>query len=252
MIRWCSYCQRFLGEKPPFDDPEFTHGICDECRDRLMRDEPIKSETEPIRELMRRILISATRGDEQDCAAVIERAGGVGLKTEQLLVGLLQPALYQAGLDWQGARMSVAAEHQLTSWCERVFLLLPAAPMPSGGLDLLIFQTPGNAHDIGPRFAARSLAARGLQVLAFVPSLPLEEMVAQARYFRPKVIGFSCALPASVSVALELIARIREALAPELAPRFVLSGFAFRMGGAPAAALEAGVEVLIDLESFHV
>lgn len=37
MIRWCSYCQKFLGERAPFDDPSFTHGICERCDLRLER-----------------------------------------------------------------------------------------------------------------------------------------------------------------------------------------------------------------------
>ena len=31
MIRICSWCNRPMGEKEPFDDKRITHGMCEEC-----------------------------------------------------------------------------------------------------------------------------------------------------------------------------------------------------------------------------
>jgi hypothetical protein len=31
MIRWCAYCQRFLGEFEPYDSLDTSHGICPSC-----------------------------------------------------------------------------------------------------------------------------------------------------------------------------------------------------------------------------
>lgn len=251
MIRWCCYCQRFLGEVAPYDVPAFTHTICDPCDARLERDEPVMEETEPVRRLVKRLVESAVQGDRAACEAVIAEARALKLGAESLLVGMLQPALYQAGLDWQAARMSVAAEHRLTGWCESVFSALPVAPL-SRPLDLLIFQAPGNVHTLGPRIAAHVLAARGLSVEAIVPALPLQEMVEQVQRLRPRSVGFSCALPDAVPAAREVIARLRERLEPQLTCRYVLSGFAFRAGGATSPPpLESGIEVVVALESFR-
>ena len=35
MIRECCACGVILGHKKPYEDTRVTHGICDECRDRL-------------------------------------------------------------------------------------------------------------------------------------------------------------------------------------------------------------------------
>ena len=250
MIRWCSYCQCFLGEVAPYDDPRFTHSICGPCVARLERDESLLTETEPAREVVRRLIDSAARGDHAACEAVLGEAVHLAVQPDSLLVAILQPALYQAGLEWQAARMSVAAEHRLTSWCDWAFNALPVPP-PRRPLDVLIFQTPGNAHTLGPRFAARVLAGRGLSAEAIVPALPLEEMVHQARVLRPRCIGLSCALPDAVPVAQALVARLRERLARELECRWVLSGFAFRMGGSASLPhVDPGIEVVIDLAGF--
>lgn len=34
MIRICAWCKSYQGEKPPYEDPRVTHGICDACGDR--------------------------------------------------------------------------------------------------------------------------------------------------------------------------------------------------------------------------
>ena len=248
MIRWCSYCQRFLGEKAPYDDPAFSHGVCDDCDARLERGEPIHSETQPLRALVQRLIESASVGDELACDALLAEASASPLSTESLLIGVLQPALYQAGLDWQAARMSVAAEHRLTSWCERAFSALPAAARPLP-LDMAIFQAPGNSHTLGPRFAARVLAARGLSVEAVVPALPVAEIVALVRDLRPRAIGLSCALPAAATAAMDLVTSLREALEPELRCRYFLSGMALRTGAWTSdPSTLRGVEVVTELD----
>jgi methanogenic corrinoid protein MtbC1 len=251
MIRWCSYCQRFLGEVQPFDDPSFTHGICVPCEQRLERGENVKEQTATVRSLFGRIMDGARAGDEHGCASILEEARAMGLGTDSILVGLLEPALYQAGIEWQGGQLSVASEHRLTSWCDRAFSMLEPGPRSSGPLDLLILQAPGNRHTLGPRFAAQVLRARGLSVEAVVPDLPLNEIVTVARELHPRFIGLSCALPSAVPPAVDLITRLRGQLEPGLCCRYVLGGFAFRLGGGvrpPAVA--PGIEVVVDLERF--
>jgi len=252
MIRWCSYCQAFMGECAPYEVPTFTHGICTVCDVQLEKGVPLKEDTQARRELFRRILRSGAEGDESVFAEILSEAQQVGLKTDSLLVGMLQPVLYQAGLDWQAARMSVAAEHRLTQWCERVFALLPPARRSQPPLDLLIFQTPGNQHSVGPRFAARTLQARGLAVEALVPSLPLKEMAMLARETRPRFIGFSCAMNPDLAAAIGLISELRDCLIPDLQPRFVLSGLAVRTASEDwRKSLPRGVEAVLDLEFFQ-
>jgi hypothetical protein len=146
--------------------------------------------------------------------------------------------------------MSVASEHRYTSWCERVFYMLAPAPRAPPPIDILLVQTPGNAHTVGVRFAGQVLAGRGFKVEVLSPALPFEELVAVARSLGPRFIGFSCALPSNVPVAVELVRLLRARLEPELRCRYVLSGFAFRLGGRASAPPAPGVEVALDLDFF--
>ncbi|MEA3245432.1 MAG: hypothetical protein U9Q74_04690, partial [Gemmatimonadota bacterium] len=157
------------------------------------------------------------------------------------------PALYQAGRDWQDGRMPVATEHWLTSWCEEAFASVPTVA-PSTPLDIVIFQTPGNLHTLGPRFAAKILAARGLSVEAFVPALPFDEMAGLVAGLRPRVVGFSCSLPDSVPVARDIISQLRARPEPDFRCRYVVSGHAFRMGGSRERPdVGPGIDVVVDV-----
>ena len=31
MTRICAYCKNYMGQKEPFEDNEFTHGVCNDC-----------------------------------------------------------------------------------------------------------------------------------------------------------------------------------------------------------------------------
>ena len=33
----CAGCEKDMGEKPPYDDPSITHGICDECLPKALK-----------------------------------------------------------------------------------------------------------------------------------------------------------------------------------------------------------------------
>lgn len=247
MIVWCAYCQAFIGESAPYDDPSLSHGICASCEARAERDGPVVEQTEAVRHLMKRLLAVASTRDRAACDALLADARALGLPEDSLLVGLLQPALYQAGREWHGGRLSVAAEHWLTAWCEEAFASVPTVN-PARPLDLIIFQTPGNSHTLGPRFAAKVLAARGLSVEAFVPALPIEEIIALMMEVRPKVVGFSCTLPESVPVACDMIASLQARPEPAFRCRYIVSGHAFRLGGGSAVpTVGAGIEVVIDV-----
>ena len=250
MIRWCSYCQKFLGEIAPYDDPSLSHGACEPCSLKAGKDDSHYEETQGVRALVKRLVACASYSELVACEGIVAEARALGLAPDSLLVGMIQPLLYHVGREWQAGRMSVAAEHRFTSWSERVFASLPPtqASLP---LDLLVLQTPGNSHTLGPRFAAGVLAARGFSTEAIVPDLPFDEIVTQVISLRPRFVGLSCALPSHVPNAVDLITRLRERVEPHLSCRYLLGGFAFRMGGAAVPPhVGNNIEVVIELGSF--
>ena len=38
MVAACAYCKSFIALREPLDDPSVTHGACDPCVDRMLRE----------------------------------------------------------------------------------------------------------------------------------------------------------------------------------------------------------------------
>jgi hypothetical protein len=37
MIIQCAWCLKMVGEKAPFEDKAVTHGICEQCQKKMMK-----------------------------------------------------------------------------------------------------------------------------------------------------------------------------------------------------------------------
>ena len=155
----------------------------------------------------------------------------------------------QTGLDWECAQISIEDEHRFTDFCAALCRKLAANMPPEPPIDLLILEAPGETHTLGALFAAHALSRRGVSVEVDVSDLGVEESVDKARRLRPRVIGFSCAVPWLVPALEERVAKVRERLEPDLHVRCVVSGFAFRHEVAVPRVGE-GIEVVVDLDSF--
>ena len=250
MIRWCCYCQAFLGEVPPFDSVGLTHGICKLCTARLGADENLHDTTAEARDLMNRIFDCASRADAAAIPALLEEAKARGLATSSVLVGLLQPVLYRAGDAWRQGSMSIAAEHALTLWCECFFAQLPVQAPAKSSLDLIIFSVPENDHSIGPRFAGELLNERGITTRVVVPTLPIEDMVAEVERLRPRAVGLSCAVEESLASADAVCVELAKRIDPSWPHCFLLGGFALRIS--PTWVSSSGATVIRSLDDVDV
>jgi len=231
MIRWCSYCQAFLGEVPPYVSVAISHGACPSCAATIQTDDggdALVDATDAVRDLMNQIFDSAARGDESSITTLLAETTALQLSPESILVGLIQPALYRAGEAWRDGEMSVAAEHRLTLWCERFLGQLPSRQPVKTSLDVLIFLMPGNTHTVGPRLASQLLAARGLSTQVIVPELPVGEIAREIERLRPRVVGISCALAASLPATEELVSELEDRIDTSWQRRFLIGGSAVR------------------------
>jgi len=233
VILWCSYCQAFLREMPPFDDPSMTHGICERCAQELESGEPLVDRTGELRGLMTRILGCATHDERTAIPALVAEAREKGISRASLLVGMLQPALYRVGRAWQSGAMTVAEEHRFTAWCDLFFAHLAVTPQAEAPVDVLILITPENQHTIGPRFAAELLTERGIRAQVIVPGLPIAEVVQEILRLRPRVVGFSCALSSALHEADAVIAEVQARVDESWRGVFMVCGLATRCAEAP-------------------
>lgn len=228
MISWCCYCQRLIGEVEPLDDFALSHGVCAACELRLAARENLKDVHQHTFDFFARVFREARVGDRATCSEIVRSGLARGYSPTDLLLGLIQPALWAIGKAWEVREASVADEHRFTEWCRTVFALLPPPPPEPEHVELLIFQAPGNRHELGPLLAERVLSEAGIGCRAFVPDLSADELLALTRKHTPRWVGFSCALPQDVEPTRALIASLR---AGGYLGQVMISGQAIRRGG---------------------
>ena len=229
MIRWCSYCQRYQGESPPFDDFALTHGICDSCLAAdIMMDSSALDRIQPVVSFFRRVA-NAHRHRESS-AALLEEGLGLGIGPWDLLLGVIQPALQSMGRRWASALAAVSDEHVLTATCAEILALMNRQPglgalRRSAIPEILLVNAEGNFHTLGIQFVEFFLLTRGIHVQVIYPGLPTREVVELVRSARPRKLGISCSLPAQLDSARRTAEAI-VALPEEDRPQVFVGGFA--------------------------
>lgn len=217
MFRWCAYCWTFLGERAPFEDLSATHGICEGCvaRDALS-DADALTRMRPLAVFHADMVRVATDEAPVDVEAILARGSALGIRPLDLLVGILQPALYEVGRLWEEGRLRPAQEARLTSLCRSVLDTLTErerARAQTFGRPILLLTARGNVHDLGIRILAYALlcANRDARVLPRPPTA--EDAARECVRTNAASVGVSLGTPDQRAYVEELV-RLRDALCP--------------------------------------
>lgn len=223
MIRWCAYCQRFMGESPPYCDFGLTHGVCDECLPLFESDSDHGFER--IMELKRfhDALREAGKSEDLEGAmALIEKARSLGVRPSDLLVGLIAPILYEVGSMWEERKIGVAEEHRFTRFYEAVVKrvteearsVVPFRPrggigLEDSALDVMLIQPRSNRHVLGLKLLEHWLWDHGVSamVVSLAHPVGLQDLM---RRLRPRWVGISVSLAEQmdeVKGLIELVTR---------------------------------------------
>jgi methanogenic corrinoid protein MtbC1 len=254
VIRWCSYCQRYQGDVPPYDDFGLTHGICTECLAALDAGGGV-SHAQRLAGFYGRLHTAGRRGEIPSASSVLDEGIAMGLQPIDLLMGVIQPALYSVGESWAAGEMTVAREHAFTGMASALIALVmhkcpeASAFRRSRNPRVLLVAADGNYHTLGVQLVELILLLERIPVFAVYPGIAAEEVFDLWREVRAPVVGFSVALPEQVSGVELAVARFsRECPEP---PRFVMGGFPVRAGLHPHPGLSietpSDPRVLVDM-----
>ena len=211
MIRWCSYCYSYQGQAPPLDDFRVTHGTCEACQEKF--DRPASAAPGAgaffagLRDLSGRLsgFARVPSGSEAEAQAYCRQALGLGLDPADILLSLLQPALYQVGQRFAQGTASVADEHGMTEFARKMLDYLrrearvqepPAAP-PA---DVLLVAADGNGHTLGPSMLEILMAEHGYRCVTVLPGLALAEIQALALRWQPSLLGVSVSMRGQAAI----------------------------------------------------
>jgi methanogenic corrinoid protein MtbC1 len=255
MIRWCSYCQKFLGESPPWDDLRITHGVCPSCAKDLSSPDRAAHEDKAIIlsglfSRMRAVALSGNPGSAQE---LIQEARKSGIRPLDLALGMVQPVLNELGSLWSRDAATVATEHSYSAFADElialVFAQCPETAKYRGSSEplVLLSNVEGNYHTLGLRFLELGLSESCVPNRVILPGLPARQLVAEAIRLGPRILGISASLPDQLGSVRE-IARLVKAMPADRKPRVVLGGHLAREG--LEFRNEFDIETAPDLASF--
>ena len=111
------------------------------------------------------------------------------------------PLLRAVGDRWEQGRLTVAAEHMVSSVTRGLLGAALRPPYYVNGSPRLLFATPvGERHEFGLLIAAVTALGAGANVTYLGPDLPVEELVGAAERTAPIAVGLSLVNPATASV----------------------------------------------------
>lgn len=116
------------------------------------------------------------------------------LGTEETLLRLGYPLLQRLAVSWKAGSLSLAQERLVAQLLRQELMAsadaLPLIPLTQADAPRwLLFLPEGEWQELALLFMNYTLRARGQQVLYLGPNLPLADVVAAARAFRPTVLA---------------------------------------------------------------
>ena len=246
VLRWCAYCLRFLGERAPFHDYAATHGLCTSCERReALSDAAAVARVKPIAAFHARLLAAATglsgRVELPAPSAAIEEGRALGIPPLDLLMGVLQPVLYEIGRLWDADALAPETEARFTSFCESVLdevvLEQRRRLAPAAGRPVFLVAAAENRHTVGIRILGFAMREGGQDVRVVTNPVDAAWLVHLATLLEPTMIGISIARPEQLGYAIDVLRHVGR-LALDV--RVVVGGFG--VAGIAPAAMPPGLE----------
>lgn len=249
MLKWCSYCQQFLGEVPDYDNFSISHGTCLECYADLLEQGDVDL-TRPLllKAVQRKLWTAGLENNLTAAAKVIDDAVSTGLRPVDILIGMVAPMLYQVGEDWKTGVFSVEQEHRFTAFCEKIIDLvttkmqLNASPNSTSDGVILLMNAPGNVHTLALRIIALWLASKG-KIATILDTQDAANLLKVIKTTRPTLLLISVALKEQYCGLKEIVEQVAK-LAESIRPRVVVGGSAVKLGLIPPI---LGADLLADI-----
>ena len=246
MFRWCSFCQHLIGETPPLNRYQVTHGICDRCAENLGTHDPPPSVLR-AKALFDNLDTAAHIGDFEATGEAIDEALAAGLKPSEIMIGVLHPILGRVGDLWETGEMTVADEHRVTHFASQVIeeRLCNRPPRRRKPL-VLLAPYEESCHEIGLGMLQHLTWERDIACRRLPVGTSGEEISIAVEELQPQLVGLSVSLVDTIPRATSFARELARKLPPD--SELVLGGAAFRQAEAPA--LPADLSVLTTADQY--
>ncbi len=201
MFRWCNVCQTFIGQIEPLEDFSLTHGICQECKDKVMKSHFEYEDTlQPIKDFFAKVQKLSFAGETINKRKFLKEAKSLNIKASDLLAGILQPLLYEIGRLYSLDQMDIITEHKFSQFVTELITdirseFLDQSSYPENArVDVILSCANGNNHAFGVTFLELCLREAGVSVEAIYPGVPADQLADYVQFMNPKVLGVSMSM----------------------------------------------------------
>ena len=236
MIRWCANCQNYLGEAEPFNKFSISQGLCPKCSESGVAESGDAVERlRPLTDFYTMLRREAREGINYNPKDWVNKAFELGIKPESMLVGLIQPALYEIGELWLTGEVTVFTEHRFSAFAEALIdVIYQYSPeldrsRKSKKPDVLIANADANYHTLGVKFLEISLLSAGLKTHVLLPGLPVSGIIERTKILKPGILGLSISMSSQVKHVTELSDALAK-LPAEERPFLLVGGIPFKQG----------------------
>jgi methanogenic corrinoid protein MtbC1 len=234
MIIWCSYCQIFIGETEPYHNFSLSHGICEQCEKSIATaHEKTINLARELGEIHKTIRSAARRNDLEAVELAIEHANAAGIRSADILMGVLSPLLYKIGLAWQRGNITIKEEHHFTEFAEKIYKLIAAKtqsalpPTNTSERPILLMNTTTNAHNLGVRFVSLWLESLGLRSKIVEMPKNYHDLERNIHEYAPKFLLISLSIADQRDEVVSLVQGVHR-LPKALQPKIIIGGYAVK------------------------
>jgi methanogenic corrinoid protein MtbC1 len=197
----------------------------------------------PLGTLVEELVTAFGKASEPQANQVLNEALAL-YSVEQVVNGLIFPALVEVGERWMQKEFTVAQEHFASAFVRsRLANLFHSSPYYAAGPLILVACAPGELHEIGAQVLALFLRRAGYRVVYLGQNVPEESLLSMIRTLHPALV--CCAASRTETAAnLRHLAEAVDKMGDELHERPILA-----FGGAifnrhPALAEKLGARYL--------
>jgi MerR family transcriptional regulator, light-induced transcriptional regulator len=176
----------------------------------------------PASALVEEMIVATLEGDMTRAEKVLAQAHAI-MPVEDVVLNVIQPTLIEIGEKWHRGEITIAHEHQATSFIKgRLLQLFEMAGSPRGGPVAVIACGPGEYHEIGALAIGIFLRRAGIRTHYLGANMPVVDLARFSREVRAAAVMVSCGSAEVIDALRPHIHLLREVV-----PVLIFGGRAF-------------------------
>ncbi len=155
---------------------------------------------------------SLLNGNFTSCMDIAHAYINESARLKDFYLHIIQPSMYEIGLMWEKAEISVAQEHLASAVVSRILACVAGevSHIPKEKGKAVITAAPGEFHEIGAWMVSDLLEQDGWQVSYLGANTPDQDLIKLLDEYLPDLLVLSVTMPFNLDKAKALVAAVRE------------------------------------------